>query len=301
MTVTGRLRLVKPCAVPIEEDATGWSVDLDKVFNSLHVDDCISYVEYGSTKDSPMCKGEKSNPRRSTATKRFDNQCTVIVRLHDRSRNINIKVFRNGHLQMTGAPDVDAVHEAVSILLRRLSRVMAVDTPTDFRVCLINSDFKLGVTIQRDALYDIIVSVYGMSCTYEPCIYPGVKVQYFHNGQGDGICRCPRHCRGRSVRIRPRLLDGAEGGSNSGPLPAAPAHRSHPPCKKITIVIFQSGSVIITGADRHEQLRIARDFIVGVVRDHIDEVRKPKLMSRDEWMACTTSPVGCTPVVPIGS
>ena len=49
-------------------------------------------------------------------------------------------------------------------------------------------------------------------------------------------------------------------------------------CKQITISIFQSGSVIITGARSMEQINSAYKFINNVFKTHFDSIKKIKPM-----------------------
>ena len=124
--------------------------------------------------------------------------------------------------------------------------------PNGFKVCLINSDFQTGMTINRDKLDKIIHRVYGTFCSFEPCIYPAVKIQYFYNescGDKNGICNCSRPCCGK--------------GSGSG----------DSQCKKITIAGFGSGCVIITGSQSLKQLDTAYGFICNVLKKHYDDIK----------------------------
>ena len=45
-------------------------------------------------------------------------------------------------------------------------------------------------------------------------------------------------------------------------------------CKKITIAAFQSGSIIITGAREINHIISAKKFIIGVLKDNYDLIRK---------------------------
>ena len=68
--------------------------------------------------------------------------------------------------------------------------------------------------------------------------------------QKNGICWCERPCSGQG--------DGKELGN----------------CKRITIAIFQTGSVIITGARNQEQLDESYEFINRIIKNHTHEVLK---------------------------
>ena len=55
---------------------------------------------------------------------------------------------------------------------------------------VINSDFKFTSKLRRNKLFEFINTNTELVCSYEPCIYPGVKIQFFYNDSMDGICRC---------------------------------------------------------------------------------------------------------------
>ena len=50
-------------------------------------------------------------------------------------------------------------------------------------------------------------------------------------------------------------------------------------CKKITIAIFESGSVLITGGVTFEQIEDAYNYITKVFRDNRNEIKKIDLNS----------------------
>lgn len=190
----------------------------------------------------------------------FDNQVTVVYITEGTS--LNMKVFKNGGVQMTGIKRVEYGRRAVEFLeaeLRRLESARAgivADASAlradKYRVCLINSDFKLGFAVRRENLHNLMRSSYAATTTFEPCIYRGVKIQYMWNassdvGSGhDGGCACMR-----------KGGDACDGKGFGGK------------CRKVTIAVFQSGTVIITGAHTLEQVQSAYDFIVhNVVKKH---------------------------------
>ena len=52
-------------------------------------------------------------------------------------------------------------------------------------------------------------------------------------------------------------------------------------CKKITIAAFQSGSIIITGANRLETIEDARNFIIRVLKDNYSTIKKVDIPFKD--------------------
>jgi len=251
----------------------------------------FAYIEYGKKKGETFCKGFHKKMtitrRKKREGKRFDNQATVILRIRrgDNLDGANIKVFSNGNVQMTGVktPEQGLVAiEHLIIAIREMNAkaqekgfdfvVMNEDEmkASDYRIRLINSDFRVGFFIKRDVTTKIIQK-YGVLCGFEPCIYPGVKVQYCCNTSAknnDGICRCEGDCNGKGI------------GTGDGQ------------CKRITAAIFQSGCIIITGAQSIAQIDETYKFICGVIDDNLSHIMKPELtLQMDEEYAPIVKPV----------
>lgn len=261
----------------------GAPVDLEAFYDSIVIVDpdehtgskesFLIYAEHGHKKRESYGKGfKKSSRSRRVVVRRFDNQVTVVMRMFDlitTSINfVNMKVFRNGNVQLTGLKHVDQGKAAINALVRIMAGLplpvpehsSSSPTPTcsyaqddgQYKIRLINCDFKLGIAINREKMHRLIRNSYNVFATYEPCIYPAVKIQFFFlHSSGDGRCHCATPCSGK---------------------------RSSPEeCKKVTIAVFQSGCVIITGAQTYEQIDAAYVFICGLVKTHVKDVCKPSV------------------------
>ena len=260
----------------------GAEVDLAILYEHLNITSTpekgITYVEFGEKKNDTMFKGftKKSliNRRRSKPTKRFDNQLTIVYRITD-IWMVNIKVFRNGNIQMTGVKDPDLGSQVVDILIDIVKNIYTEknrDVISDitllknqkYKICLINTDFKVGFEIKRDNLFKLIVNDYKNICSYEPCIYPGVKIPYFWNSENsnkDGICNCTEKC-----QFLKKSGDG-HGDCN---------------CKKITVAVFMSGACIITGGQMKCQIEECYKFINNILYNNIDKIEKRNMLPEPE-------------------
>lgn len=255
-------------------------VNLDSLFSNIVIsedDECngIIYVEYGNRKSDTIKKGTAKkkpvNGTTSTPKKRFDNQVTIVYRYNcsklGKQINVNCKIFKNGNVQMTGLRYIDQGIDIIDFIIHVLKDIyyktdndivgdITLMTNTNYRIRLINCDFKIGIELKRDKLYSIVLSKYSTLCTYEPCIYPGVKVQYWWNKENvlcNGACYCKGKCDGKGCGVG----DGE--------------------CKKITIAVFQSGCIIITGGQSIEQINDAYDFICLCIKTNIADVYKTSI------------------------
>ena len=118
--------------------------------------------------------------------------------------------------------------------------------PGDIRIAMINTDFDCGFKIKREILHRLVIDKDYYS-SFEPTIYPGVNIKYYFNKekQDTGICNCEGKCNGKGK-------DGF--------------------CKKITVAVFNSGKIIITGGQSYEQLNTAYDFIDNTIKNNKKEL-----------------------------
>ena len=86
------------------------NINLEVVSKYFKLDDKIISMVYG---DKPV-KNSKQKPNRP-----FFNQATIIVKL-DPLRKLNIKIFSNGKIQMTGVKHVEDGHQALNLIMTKL-------------------------------------------------------------------------------------------------------------------------------------------------------------------------------------
>jgi TATA-box binding protein (TBP) (component of TFIID and TFIIIB) len=146
-----------------------------------------------------------------------------------------------------------------------------------FSVQLINSDFKINTKINRKILYKLLIDSYenegyNNKCSFNADYYPGVNLKYYwnismNNDDRNGNCVCIKnvmevnHQTGKKEEVlRQTLCKGKGLGLDEGD------------CKKITIAIFQSGSIIITGARTIVQLETCYDYIIDVIKTNLSQI-----------------------------
>ena len=196
---------------------------------------------------------------RKATNKAFFNQDTLILRRRMGTgwKEVNMKLFGSGAIQMTGVPSQEFAVESVEWLLNLIKRLptspfTASGTPavTKVNVQLINTDYTLNHNIQQDNLHRLFIEEYNLFSMLEKTIYQGVNTKYFYNtvNKGTGVCNCPSFCKGQGT------------GSGLGE------------CKRITMSIFRTGTIIITGARTMEQIHEAYRFLNRVFETHATAV-----------------------------
>lgn len=202
--------------------------------------------------------------KRKVTDKTFFNQATLVIRkklpsTYSKSgwKEVNVKLFANGGVQMTGVPTYEFSQEAIQYVI---DQIMTLDPEvftgepgmTKFRVQLINSDYSINRQIHQEKLHKVLSNVYNLFSSHESTIYQGVNTKYYYNKKGNplrpGICECKLACTGQGL------------GDGDGQ------------CKRITISPFSSGKIIITGAREMDQINEAYVFFNEILEAHQNDI-----------------------------
>ena len=116
----------------------------------------------------------------------FYNCFVLILRMKvdDGYKEFHVKVFNTGKLEMPGVQN--------EVLFQRLLLLVIVTLQPHIEeklgykenstvTVLINSNFKCGFFINREALYDILRYKYDIQAIYDPCSYPGIQCKFYYN------------------------------------------------------------------------------------------------------------------------
>jgi TATA-box binding protein (TBP) (component of TFIID and TFIIIB) len=244
--------------------ASNVRVNLQSLFDRIRLsDNGFVFVDYIGQNRGVYPKKRKVPVVDATANgkkkKSFDNQVTVIFKMP--TYYPNVKIFGNAAVHMTGirtAEDGKYVMDKLAEEMKELG--MTVISPPDdvmaqdFVIRMINSGFKVPFKIRRKNLHQLLIGPkYNNVCSFQPLTYPGVKLEYYWNEQyqeNKGVCMCTGNCFGKG------------NGHGEGD------------CKKVTLAIFESGQLLITGANAFKQIDAAYTYITNIVQDNLEEIRK---------------------------
>jgi len=224
-------------------------INIEKLYESIPIDDIVKFIEY-KTQYKGYSKKLDKKVRKNKVKRTFFNQSTIHIYHGDKI--VNVKIFNNGNIQMTGLKYEEQGKEVLNILkdifIEKNKKIKFFENTNidilEYRIVLINSDFDIGYSLNREKLHREIIDL-GLYSTYEPCMYPGVNIKYYYNTSYGkcGICKCDCKCNGKG--------DGYKNGD----------------CKRVTIAVFASGKIIITGGKSKEQLVESYHFITKVLSD----------------------------------
>ena len=250
--------------------------------------DTIVSVEYGPRSDKKTNRSIVPIKKKNNNKNTFLNQVTIRIKplSGPDDKYINIKIFRNGSLQITGCIDIDDFYYVSIIIMKKLSdgvvvkskgvkkkirfvpkgtsillneyalkniglckksgfkkinqidkigsTYIAINSP---KIRLINSDFKIGYKIDRKRLADILQKRHGKDSIDKYIGY--IDCNYSPSGGHSG------------VHIRHYNND---------------TNITH-------IFVFQTGSVIMTGAKNLPQIINAYHYIMNILNYYYHEIK----------------------------
>jgi len=228
----------------------------------------IVSVKYGNRKDLATNRTiVVIKNKKKPSVKNFYNQVTILMKpTNNPIRNyINIKVFKNGSLQMTGCKDMDDFNNVASTLIKilkkgrdvkgkngKIKHIDFIEDATkisindvkvrmisinDVAIRMINSNFKLDYKVDRKKLAKILKKNHRSSTKDKEIGYVECK----YEPTGGHSC----------VNIKYQYDE-----------------KSKP-----SIFVFQTGAVIITGAKNLHHIIMAYHFIHKILNKYFDEIR----------------------------
>lgn len=209
--------------------------------------------------------GAKKSKGDSDLNYNFYNQCSITSFIpHDTDNKqlikVSTKIFHNGSFNVTGVRSISGIVRVIRKVLSVLSSYEGVIVKegnvklVDTCISMINTDFTIRKKIRQKILLDTLenldedILVGGMvkRSSFEPDKYHGVKIKYVHNwykqvGNNYSLTR-----KGREK------------------LPG-----------ELTISVFNTGSVIITGGNTAEDTMGAYEFINRVFDRYHETLLRP--------------------------
>jgi TATA-box binding protein (TBP) (component of TFIID and TFIIIB) len=203
-------------------------------------------------------KKKKQDQEKIINSKSFYNQITVLIRINtgpciaeewEKEPKINLKLFKNGSIQMSGCKSLKSINIVLNKLLIKLSEIKAkYDKETEsiteilfvedivllniasFKIDMINSNYKVNLQIDRDKFYNLLLKK-KIKSSFEPCIRACIIVKHVP------------------------LIDNDDQ-------------------KEISIFIFQKGNIIITGARKKTHILSSYNYINNILIKHSGEISK---------------------------
>ena len=206
-------------------------------------EDRIVYTKLGETERALSEKMKKKNKKKPSRS--FYNQVTVKINSTNK-KPTNVKLFKNGSVQMTGCKSLanfidlikklDIELKKVRMILNRKTMKTFVEKPFttnpenvninsvyDVKIGMINCGFDIGFPVDRSNLYVKLLKQ-DIECKFEPCVHACVDIKYYYKKD-----------------------------------------------KRISIFVFESGKIIITGANEKAHIECAYDYVTKKLYEHYED------------------------------
>ena len=237
----------------------GTNLDLDmiKKYLDLSTDDILTVkMSKVDMRTLIPVKTKKRRTKRKAKinTNPFYNQITVVIRVYEGEYidlndeyKINVKLFRNGSVQISGLTNIDFTNRALNKLIICLKQVKAIKNDIniieipfisepdklgvyDFQVYMINSNYKVNMMIDRNKLFNLLLRK-KIKASYEKCIRACVIIKYIPSN------------------------DNSEE-------------------KEVSIFVFEKGNIIITGARNYSHIIDSYNYVNNILLEHADDIIK---------------------------
>tara|TARA_B110000879_G_scaffold211598_1_gene304829 strand:- start:1890 stop:3014 length:1125 start_codon:yes stop_codon:yes gene_type:complete len=218
-----------------------------------------------SKKDIMNCRGKVKNA--------FYNCFAIIIRFKHENvfREIHVKVFNTGKLEIPGVVNIDILNNVKKLLLSYMQPF--IDTSLEYvetgieTTVLINSNFNCGFYINRDNLYSLLRSEkYGIETAYDPCSYPGVKSKFYFNNEI-----------GYNPDKQTGMLNKADRTMKMSELDDTKRYT------EVSFMIFRTGSCLIVGNCTEQSLNYVFEYIKNLLHTEFRNIyAPPDLITRTE-------------------
>lgn len=238
MTIICKLNTTFNC----ENIARYINLDLNKIL-------AVSYGDFtDSQTNRKLIQKKRTTSKPKKQKKIFYNQVSMYVKVNAKNKKpVNIKIFSNGSIQMTGCKTIENAMETLTKVFEELKEEKAiidynimevVDKPfcdnlkiietkniINYKIAMINSGFTIPFVMDRLKLYNLLLSD-NYECVYDSNKHACVNVKYEHEE------------------------------------------------KLISIFVFEKGSILITGAQNCTQIYDAYIFINNYLLQRYDLIKK---------------------------
>jgi len=241
------------------------SAKLNSIINIINIekylqldqDDILCVKLNNDTKRSLLplkVKNKRVKNKKEGKVYHFYNQITIVIRINhgpvkdwDTEPKINLKLFKNGSVQMSGCKSLNFINIVLNKLIVKLSQIKAKIEENkimeikfienydnfgllSFKIDMINSNYKVNMQIDRSNLYELLLKK-KIKSSFEPCIRACVIIKY--------------------TPVENNIEE-----------------------KEVSIFVFQKGNIIITGARTKNHIISACKYINNILLVHYDEINK---------------------------
>jgi TATA-box binding protein (TBP) (component of TFIID and TFIIIB) len=239
----------------------GQEIEIENFAKYVKLDEnSIASVKYGGRGD--LASNRSVIPLKKSSPKCFYNQATILLKPTNNTEHnhINTKVFKNGSIQMTGCKDMNDFCNVIEKLIAILKKGRNGVTPSGKKrklnflvenkdglqigiykvnIHMINSNFKVPYKIDRKELVKMLIKNHSAGTEDQSIGY----VDFKYEPTTGHSCVNMKH------------------------------YYTDEPVNKTSIFIFQTGSIIITGAKTLQHIIAAYNYIIKILETYKEEIK----------------------------
>lgn len=208
----------------------------------------ISYDEDGENKVRTLLN-KKSKKKTKVKKKSFFNQATVLVKSNYDDKYVNTKLFKNGSIQMTGCKSIEGTIDVLNTICNELKIRKGIIDPITTNKIIMKPFVKDAEFLSIDNVYDFKISMINCGLNIGFQVDRLALYAYLMETGVEAICDLDRHA---CVNIKYNYNGDGR--------------------RKISIFVFASGSIIITGATNAKHIADAYDYISTLLINNYKKV-----------------------------
>ena len=220
----------------------------------------------------------------------FYNCFALILRIFykDRFREVHVKIFNTGKLEIPGIQ----YDELLTVTLDNLITIIQpfIDTKVSYNTddvdtVLINSNFTCRYYLDRFKLFQKLKYDYNIQASYDPCSYPGIQCLFYYNlknKEHDGV-----HIKGdeddggddgkegkeaKEGKEDKEGKDGKDGDEVKDGDEGDEVKDKKSGWRKISFMIFRTGSVLVVGNCNKYILNVTYEFIKKILKKEFNDI-----------------------------
>jgi TATA-box binding protein (TBP) (component of TFIID and TFIIIB) len=202
-----------------------------------------------SKKDLLSCRCKKKGA--------FYNCFVIILRMkiEETFKEFHVKIFNTGKLEIPGIQNEEIFRLTLTEVIKTLQPYFESPLyykPNSEETVLINSNFNCGYFINREKLYDILKFKYNIQAILDSCSYPGIQCKFYYNPDAQEDFN-QNGCQISEINKDKELYKNM---------------------KKVSFMIFRTGSVLIVGKCDEKVLMTIYEFLKIILNNEYKNVNQ---------------------------
>lgn len=185
-------------------------------------------------------------------------------------KELHVKVFNTGKLEIPGIQDDKTLIQLLDVLIKVLSPIVQPSSKVgeqqlDYlfdktETVLINSNFNCGYYINREQLYTLLKYQYKINSNYDACSYPGIQCKFYHVST-------------RSI----------QNGRQPNDEELETLKETHGKISTVSFMIFRTGSILIVGKCTEDVLYEIYNFLKIILEENFHDIYT-KIIDKEEQL-----------------